>query len=64
YAPEHTLGAVSYLALVIAGVCLLYEHSLVKHDDLGRVDAAFFTMNGVISIVFALLVILDVFVIG
>jgi 4-hydroxybenzoate polyprenyltransferase len=31
---------------------LLYEHSLVKVDDFSRLDAAFFKMNGVISIVF------------
>ena len=31
---------------------LLYEHSLVKANDFSRLDAAFFTMNGVISIVF------------
>ena len=31
---------------------LLYEHSLVKADDFTKLDAAFFTMNGVISIVF------------
>ncbi|MDQ3696503.1 MAG: putative 4-hydroxybenzoate polyprenyltransferase [Gemmatimonadota bacterium] len=36
---------------VVAGL-LLYEHSLVRGDDLSRLDAAFFTMNGVISIVF------------
>jgi 4-hydroxybenzoate polyprenyltransferase len=40
--------------LYAAGVCvaaalLLYEHSLVRGDDLSRLDAAFFTMNGVIS---------------
>jgi 4-hydroxybenzoate polyprenyltransferase len=40
-----------YLAGV-AGVAalLLYEHSLVRHDDLSRVDIAFFTLNGWISI--------------
>jgi len=31
---------------------LVYEHSLVKVDDFSRLDAAFFMMNGVISIVF------------
>ncbi len=31
---------------------LIYEHSLVRAHDLSRIDAAFFTMNGVISIVF------------
>jgi 4-hydroxybenzoate polyprenyltransferase len=43
--------------LYAAGVCvaaalLLYEHSLVRNDDLSRLDAAFFTMNGVISLTF------------
>jgi 4-hydroxybenzoate polyprenyltransferase len=43
--------------LYAAGVCvaaalLLYEHSLVHGDDLSRLDAAFFTMNGVISLTF------------
>jgi len=31
---------------------LLYEHSLVRADDLSKLDAAFFTMNGIISITF------------
>ena len=38
--------------VIVATALLLYEHSLVKPGDLGRLDAAFFTMNGVISIVF------------
>jgi 4-hydroxybenzoate polyprenyltransferase len=38
--------------VVVAASLLLYEHSLVKPDDLRRLDAAFFTMNGVISIAF------------
>lgn len=38
--------------VVVAAALLLYEHSLVRPGDLGRLDAAFFTMNGVISIVF------------
>ena len=46
-APLHPL----YLAGV-AGVAalLVYEHSLVRHDDLSRVDVAFFTLNGWISV--------------
>ena len=36
----------------VAGVAALlgYEHSLVRHDDLSRVDVAFFTLNGWISV--------------
>jgi 4-hydroxybenzoate polyprenyltransferase len=36
----------------VAAGLLLYEHSLVRRDDLSRLDAAFFTMNGVISLTF------------
>lgn len=56
-----SLGAVGYAAglgviywigmAVVAGV-LFYEHSLVKSGDLSRLDAAFFSMNGIISITY------------
>jgi len=46
-------GGYLYAAGVgVAAALLLYEHSLVKPDDLSRLDAAFFTLNGVISIVY------------
>ena len=38
--------------VVVAAGLLLYEHSLVRGDDLSKLDAAFFTMNGVISLTF------------
>lgn len=38
--------------VVTAAVLLGYEHSLVRAGDLSRLDAAFFTMNGIISILF------------
>jgi 4-hydroxybenzoate polyprenyltransferase len=40
-------------------VLLLYEHRIVRPGDLRRLDAAFFTVNGVISIVFCCFVALD-----
>ena len=40
------------VGVTVAAALLLYEHSLVKPGDLHRLDAAFFTMNGVISIAF------------
>ena len=45
----------------VAAVALLlaYEHRLVRAGDLSRLDAAFFTMNGVISITFFVLVLID-----
>jgi 4-hydroxybenzoate polyprenyltransferase len=45
-------GVVYFVGVAVAGALLLYEHSLVKVNDFSRLDAAFFTMNGVISIVF------------
>jgi 4-hydroxybenzoate polyprenyltransferase len=39
-----------YAGLVAAAGILLYEHGLVRPDDLSRLDAAFFTMNGVMSV--------------
>jgi 4-hydroxybenzoate polyprenyltransferase len=41
-------------------ILLIYEHSLVRADDLSRLNAAFFTMNGVISVLFFLFVAADV----
>ena len=45
-------GWIYAAGVLVAMALLLYEHSLVKPGDLGRLDAAFFTMNGVISILF------------
>ena len=39
-----------YLGLVAAAAILIYEHQLVRPGDLSRLDAAFFTMNGVMSV--------------
>jgi len=41
---------------------LLYQHLIVKHNDLSRVNLAFGTTNGVASIIFAVFVILDLYV--
>ena len=48
-------------AVATAGL-LVYEHSIVRPDDLRRLDAAFFTLNGVISVVFFAFVAADVLV--
>jgi 4-hydroxybenzoate polyprenyltransferase len=40
------------VGVAVAAALLLYEHSLVRVGDLARLDAAFFTMNGIISIAF------------
>jgi len=48
------LGALSLVGVAAVTVLLIYEHSLVKPNDLSRVDAAFFTMNGYVSVLFFL----------
>ncbi len=40
-----------FIGLAVVAYLILYEHSLVTPNDLSRMDAAFFTMNGVISVV-------------
>jgi len=46
------LGKIAVAGVVFVALLLIYEHSLVKHDDLSRVNAAFFTMNGLVSMAF------------
>ncbi len=48
------LGALSLLGVAAVVALLSYEHSLVKPTDLSRVDAAFFTVNGYVSVLFFL----------
>ena len=54
--PAFALGKLAYAGVIAVALLLLYEHSLVESDDLSRLNAAFFTMNGVISVVFALFI--------
>ena len=44
--------AASLAGVAVVAALLLWEHSLVKADDLSRVNAAFFTMNGYVSVLF------------
>ncbi|WP_137789043.1 UbiA-like polyprenyltransferase [Bacillus sp. E(2018)] len=45
------MGWIYYLGVFISGAIMVYEHSLVKPHDLSKLDVAFFTMNGVLSVV-------------
>jgi len=49
-----SLGVAAWLGIAAVAALLLYEHRLVRADDLSRVDAAFFTMNGWVSVLFFL----------
>jgi 4-hydroxybenzoate polyprenyltransferase len=55
-----SVGAFYWLGVAAVALLLAYEHSLVRPDDLHRLNAAFFTMNGVISVTFFCFVLLDV----
>jgi len=46
------LGKLAVAGIVVVGLLLIYEHSLVSAENLSRLNAAFFTMNGVISVLF------------
>jgi 4-hydroxybenzoate polyprenyltransferase len=48
--PIFKLSGIYLFGVLIASGLMLYEHSLVKSDDLSRLDMAFFNMNGYISI--------------
>jgi len=52
-------GAVYYAGLLVAAAILVWEHRLVKPGDLSRLDAAFFTMNGVMSVTVFLFALAD-----
>ena len=58
--PAFALGKLALAGVIAVMLLLLYEHSLVKPDDLSKLNAAFFTMNGVISVVFAFFVAADI----
>jgi 4-hydroxybenzoate polyprenyltransferase len=53
-------GIAYWLGVASVAALLAYEHAIVRPGDLRRLDAAFFTVNGVISIVFAVFVALEV----
>jgi len=52
-------GVWYWIGVVAVAVLLTYEHRIVRPGDLRRLDAAFFTVNGVIACVFFLFVLLD-----
>jgi 4-hydroxybenzoate polyprenyltransferase len=56
-----SLGALALAGVAAVTGLLIYEHSLVKPGDLSRVDAAFFTMNGYVSVLFFVFWAADIF---
>lgn len=56
------LGPVAWAGIAIVAALLVWEHSLVKPHDLSRVNAAFFTVNGYVSILFFICWALDILI--
>ena len=56
------VGTLYWLGTAAVTALLAYEHSLVSPEDTRRLDTAFFTLNGVISVTFFVFVLADVLV--
>lgn len=52
-------GYIFWIGVLIFSALLLYQHLIVRHDDISRVNIAFGTTNGFASIIFAIFVIID-----
>jgi len=55
------LNYIYWIGAAIFNILLIYQHTLVKPHDLSKVNLAFFTTNGVASVVFAILVLFSIF---
>ena len=55
-------GWLYWIGVIVFIAMLIYQHSIVKPDDLKRVNLAFMTANGIASVIFALFVIADLFI--
>ena len=53
------VGFFYWVGVIAVAVLLIYEHALVRPGDLRRLDAAFFLVNGIISVTFFVFVLLD-----
>ena len=58
------LGWLGLGGIVVAGGLLIYQHSLVKADDLSRLNAAFFTTNAFVSVILFLTIGSDIWILG
>ncbi|MGA8648594.1 MAG: UbiA-like polyprenyltransferase [Candidatus Sulfotelmatobacter sp.] len=60
--PAFALGKLAVAGVVAVALLLAYEHSLVSPRDLTKLNAAFFTMNGVIAVIFFVFVAADLLI--
>lgn len=57
------LGPIAIAGIAVVAALLAWEHRLVHAEDLSRIDAAFFTMNGYVSVIFFVFWATDIFLI-
>jgi 4-hydroxybenzoate polyprenyltransferase len=58
---EAGLGNFAFLAVIVSGIMLKYEHYIVN-KDFTKIDKAFFTVNGYLGIIFFILIVIDVII--
>jgi len=58
---EGDFKTIYWIGLGIFTILLFYQHTIVKYDDLRKVNVAFFTLNGIASILFSIFAITDLF---
>ncbi|MDR4506418.1 MAG: putative 4-hydroxybenzoate polyprenyltransferase [Candidatus Scalindua sp.] len=56
------LGIIYTVAVCFVGIMIFYEHSLIKPHDLSKINLAFFTVNGSISIFLMVITIIDIYI--
>ena len=55
------LGIWYWVGCTIFTALLIYQHTIIKPDDIARVNVAFFTTNGIASVIFAIFVLIDIY---
>jgi len=56
------MGFIYFAGLAILAAILVYEHKLIKPNDLSKINVAFFTLNGWISVLFFVFVLIDFYI--
>ncbi|MEO7291763.1 MAG: 4-hydroxybenzoate octaprenyltransferase, partial [Ginsengibacter sp.] len=51
-----------WIGVLVFGGMLIYQHSLVKPNDLSKINLAFMTSNGIASVIFSIFVLSDLFI--
>ncbi|EKD42254.1 MAG: hypothetical protein ACD_73C00243G0002 [uncultured bacterium] len=60
----YSAGFIYYITLLLVGLLFIYEHKLVTPQNLTKINAAFFMVNGFIGIIFFIGILLDLYILG